>query len=496
MRESTRVISNSFFLLINEGFHAVVSMAVIAILARYLYVDGFGDYCFVLAVCRTFYVVADMGVNLIVVREIAKRKEIAGEIFSASLFLRFLFSLVTVGIIAIFINLLSSSQEIIYATYVCALGVVSSFFYDLVVGTFQGFERMGFITMAGVITRSSYLVFIVLAVLLGAGLKGIFLSALVSNLIGFAVGCLIIKKFFFVPKVTFNFALSRELFMESYVLGFGRILRKASLQLDTILLKMIRSSAEAGLFQGAYKPVLQLMFIPRKVSAALFPVFSRLFAERSPSLKNIYSDSFRVLIVLMLPMVFAMILFSEEFITVLLGKKFLGAVSAFRVLSVVWGFMFLSALLLRVLTAINQQNKVTLCIAYALITNVVLDVILIPQMGFMGAAWATFFAESVLIVSAFYLVTKYLGPLSSWKIVYGPFGGGLLMGLCCLWTMDANIWFKAAVVFPLGLTLYGLYVFFTRSLTWREIQYLKDFRRQFAAKRQQAKSVEVLVTKL
>jgi hypothetical protein len=62
--------------------------------------------------------------------------------------------------------------------------------------------------------------------------------------------------------------------------------------------------------------------------------------------------------------------------------------------------------------------------------------------------------------------------------------------------MDANIWFKAAVVFPLGLTLYGLYVFFTRSLTWREIQYLKDFRRQFAAKRQQAKSVEVLVTKL
>lgn len=461
--------------MVNEGFHAAVLISVIAILARYFSIEKFGDYAFILAFCGIFQVATDMGVNQIVVREIARKKEMAPEIFGASLFLRFIFSLVTLGLIALLINLLSSSREVIQATYVCAFGLVSLFFYNLVLAVFQGYERMQFVTIVGVITRASHLALILTFVWLGADLKGIFLPRLISSGLGFTLGCYLMSRFFFTPNLRVDFSLCWSLIKESYLLGIGRIFRQTSLRIDTVLLKFLRSSAEAGLFQGVYRPILALMFIPRNISAALFPVFSRLFEERSDSFENIYRDAFKLFTIIMLPVVITMIFLSKEFVTLLLGERFLPAVPAFRILCMVWGLMSLSVLSLRILTAINRQHLVTLCIGIALIINIVLDLILIPQRGFMGAAWATLFAEVGLIVASFLCVTKHVSYLSPWRILYGPCSGGLLMALFCLLLADSSILPKMLLILPSGILIYFAYMVLTKTLAVEEYQYIKDF---------------------
>jgi len=279
MRDSLKVSTNSFFLMLNEGFHAVVSICVVAVLVRYFSIEKFGDYAFILALCGIFQVTTDMGVNQIVVREIARKREMAAKIFSASLFLRLIFSILTFALIVFSINLVTSSSEIIRATYICGLGVVILFFYNLILAIFQGYERMEFVTIAGVITKGCYLVLILLVVWLGGGLQAIFLPSFISAIVGFLIGCFIINKLFFIPSLKVDYSLCWYIFKESYLLGIGRILRKANFRMDIILLKFLQGSAEAGFFQGVYKPILQLMFIPRNISAALFPVFSRRFRD-------------------------------------------------------------------------------------------------------------------------------------------------------------------------------------------------------------------------
>jgi len=484
MRDSFRVLANSFFLMLNEGFHAVVSICVIAVLARYFSIGKFGDYAFILALCNIFQVTADMGVNQIVIREIARNKETAGQIFSASLLLRSVFSVVTLAVIAISINLVTSSEEIIHATYICGLGVVSLFFYNLILAIFKGYERMEFVTIADVMTRACYLGLTLAVVGLGGGLKEIFLPALICRILGFAFGCVLINRLFFAPTLKVNYSLSWHILKESYLLGIGRILRKASFSMDIILLKFLSGSAGAGLFQGVYKPILQLMFIPRNISAALFPVFSRFFKDDSASLKNIYRDSFKVLTIIMLPIVIGMIFLSKEFVTVLLGERFLSAVPAFKILGAVWGLMFISTFLLRLLTAIDRQELVTLCIGFALVINVSLDLVLIPQMGFMGAAWATLFAEVALITTSFLFMSKHLTRLSLWKIFYGPCGGAFLMALFCLWLMNSNLMPKILLVLPLGLLIYFAHLVLTKTLTMDEYQWLRDVMRSVRCKTQ------------
>lgn len=484
MRDSFRVLANSFFLMLNEGFHAVVSICVIAVLARYFSIEKFGDYAFILALCNIFQVTADMGVNQIVIREIARKKDMAGQIFSASLLLRFIFSVVALAVIAISINLVTSSEELIHATYICGLGVVSLFFYNLVLAMFKGYERMEFVAIADVMTRTCYLGLTLTIVWLGGGLKEIFLPVLISRILGFVIGCVLIKRLFFAPTLNVDYSLSWHILKESYLLGIGRILRKASFSIDIILLKLLSGSARAGLFQGVYKPILQLMFIPRNISAALFPVFSRFFKDDSASLKNIYRDSFKILTVIMLPIAIGMIFLSKEFVILLLGERFLSAVPAFKILGAVWGLMFMSTLLLRLLTAIDRQELVTICIGIALAINVALDFVLIPQIGFMGAAWATLFAELALITTSFLFMSKHLIRLSLWKILYGPCGGALLMALFCLWSMNSNFQPKIFLVLPLGLLIYFAYLVLTKTLTMDEYQWLRDVMKSVRCKTQ------------
>jgi O-antigen/teichoic acid export membrane protein len=492
MRDSFRVLANSFFLMVSEGFHAIVSICVIAVLARYFTIGKFGDYAFILALCNIFQVTADMGVNQIVIREIARKKEKAGEIFSASLLLRCVLSVVTFAIIAISINLFSASREIIHATYICALGVVALFFHNLILAIFKGYERMQFVTIADVTTRSLYLVLTLGVVWLGGGLKEIFLPALISRTLGFGIGCLIIKRLFFSPTLRVDYSLSWHLLKESYLLGIGRILRKASFSIDIILIKVLSGSVGAGLFQGVYKPILQLMFIPRNISAALFPVFSRFFKDDAASLKKIYRDSFKLLTIIMLPIAIGMIFLSEDVVLLLLGERFLSAAPAFKILGAVWGLMFMSTLLLRLLTAIDRQELVTVCIGIALVINVALDLILIPQNGFIGAAWATLFAELALITTSFFFMSKYLTRLSLWKIFYGPCGGGVLMTLFCLWLMNSHFLLKTLLVLPLGVLIYFAYLVLTKTVTMDEYEWLKDIMRSF---RYRTQTRPTLITK-
>jgi O-antigen/teichoic acid export membrane protein len=181
-----------------------------------------------------------------------------------------------------------------------------------------------------------------------------------------------------------------------------------------------------------------------------------------------------VLAIIMFPMVVTMFFFSRECITLILGDKFLPAVPAFEILSVVWGLMFMSVLFLRILTATNRQRLVPVCIGGALVVNLVLDLILIPRMGFIGAAYATLLAEITLAVTTFFCVRKHLMRLALGQFFWGPCVGAVLMALFCGWMFDAGLAKKIFLSFPIALLIYVGHILFTRTITMKEWRWFRD----------------------
>src|SRR4030067_3092422 len=99
MKTGSRIIKNSFSLMGGHGYGTVINLVATAIIARYLPLEVFGDYGYILAICMTFSVVTDMGTNQIMIREIARDKNRTHEIFSAGFLLNVLLSFLTATLI-------------------------------------------------------------------------------------------------------------------------------------------------------------------------------------------------------------------------------------------------------------------------------------------------------------------------------------------------------------------------------------------------------------
>jgi O-antigen/teichoic acid export membrane protein len=479
----SRVFGNSFFLIANEGVKAVANLVVLAVLARHFDLETFGDYCFVFALCNIFQAMTGMGMNKIIVREIAKKPVAAGEIFDASFFVRILSGFITFAILALSINLLSSSPEVIRATYVCSVGVITLFFCNLPFSVFQGYQKMGFLTVVGVAANMTYLALIVFFVKFDARLQEIFFPSVAANLLGFLMGLCIVRKRFFVPKLKLNLRLCIYLVKESYLVGAARILRKVGFRIHTILIKMIRGSVEAGLFTGAFRPFLQLALIPNSLVMSVFPVLSARHARKDGSFDSAFKECLKIFVVLVVPLVIFLFFFAQDVVVLILGQKLIQAVPVFKVLSLAWGFMFISVLLIDTLIATGKQNLMTICIGLALGVNVTLDVLLIPAKGFMGAGVATLAAEAVLTISAYRFASRSFTSLPLRQILIGPFIGGVVLAFVCYWgsQMESFVMLFPALILGFGCYLGALILF--KTLTSEEYALGKEVFRNLLLQR-------------
>ena len=422
-----RIMKNSVAFMGGRTYHAILSLLAIRLIAQYLELEGFGEYGFIMAVCTIFMVITDMGTSTICIREMARDLSKANAIFWAGTVVKFVLSFVTFGCIALVINAMSDSSEIISATYIAAAAVILLFLGDIFHAVFVAFEKMGYSALLSSVQMTCYLFFLVLFIQLDFGMHGIFGALLLSYGIRILTGIVILFRKFFKPSPYLNVSLCLYLLKEAYFIGISRILRKTSFRIDTVLLKIMRSASEVGLFYGVYRIILVLTLIPQSINQALFPTISRLAVESKDSLGRLLEKSVKILLLLVIPLVCVVVFLSEEAIEIVLGKSFSSAAPAMMVLSLVWGVMFFSDLFVRALNGCDRQSLATKAVASCLIVNVVADIVLIHLFGYLGAVFATLLGEITLFVGAYYFISKNVAKICWRKVVFKPLLAGILM---------------------------------------------------------------------
>src|SRR5947208_12521846 len=83
-------------------------------------------------------------------------------------------------------------------------------------------------------------------------------------------------------------------------------------------------------------------------------------------------------------------------------------------------FMFISNAFIAALNAVDRQVLFTWAALGSMIVNVLLNVVLIPLYGYLGASWATVLTEVALTVTSYVMVARELGRVPvvglSWRI--------------------------------------------------------------------------------
>lgn len=405
---ANRVIKNSISLWSSEAFHMLVSLVTVAIIARYLGVERFGDYGFVLAMCNIFQVMTDMGTNQVFIREVARNPEKVQEYFTANVLTMVILGTLVFFLIIASIYCFPSSRDLLRAAAIGAIAVILLFFSQLFSAVFQAYERMQFEAFMRSLGYSIYLTVVILVVRFDAGIEGIFTALLIQNVIACIAGYGFTRKYFFKPKFILNRSRVVEVFREGWPIGLTFMLRKISYRIDILFLKAFSSRADLGLFNGIYRINLQLQFIPRNITNALFPSFSRLSKDKEPSFIDVQSRSVKFLLMGCIPILAILMVFPKEVISLVLGKEFVKAFPLMRILTLSLGLQFFSILFIKTLFAFNKQRVATVCVAACLAANILGDILLIPTLGYIGAGIATLVAETLLFGLTGLSVARYL----------------------------------------------------------------------------------------
>lgn len=279
-----------------------------------------------------------------------------------------------------------------------AVTLPAATFTDAALAATQGFRTMKpFALISLVFEPVLRLAFTVLLVLLGMGLNGVMMALVASNLIAACLAATALRRLIGAPvaPATYN---ARRLFSFSIVSWMAALAGSGLLWADTILLGLLRSSAEVGVYNVATRLVLLATMVMPPINAAFAPRIADLYHRgQLESLHRTYEVATSWIVRLSLPGFVILVAFPGDLLA-LFGKGFRVGAAVTIILAIgkltdaVTGpcGLMLNMSGRPMWSMINQIS--------VLVLNVLLNLWLIPRYGIVGSAIA--WAVSLELVNA------------------------------------------------------------------------------------------------
>jgi len=199
----------------------------------------------------------------------------------------------------------------------------------------------------------------------------------------------------------------RRLFSGGTPIAIRRGLADISFRIDMLFLGALRPSTELGWYGSIYQLMDGVVMLPSLVTESLSPTLSANFAEgRLDVVQRLYERGAKYLLLggLFLSAVFAVL--AEPIVQLLFGAAYAPAADALRLLSPAVLFIFLRRQATSVLDNVDLRSSTVWAFAGGVATNIVLNSLLVPSYGYLGAATATSVSEALLMGSMIWILSQ------------------------------------------------------------------------------------------
>jgi len=185
------------------------------------------------------------------------------------------------------------------------------------------------------------------------------------------------------------------------------ILTAIYLKWDLLVLSYFNISREQiGWYAGAFKIMEAFSAVPGILGAALFPLMIQLRRQDPKSLDRLLSISVKSVVLFSLPIAASISLFSRFIITLVYGAEYLPGASVLAILiwCIVPMFLYFYLVFVNIAAGHAKYNFVVGCAA--LFAGLTANALLVPRIGYLGAAWAALIANSTFALLTIWKVGK------------------------------------------------------------------------------------------
>ncbi|MGQ9667537.1 MAG: flippase [Anaerolineae bacterium] len=404
-------VTTAGYILLSRLIGLAANIITVLLITRYLGVEGFGHYAFVMAYSLFIGTLATGGTFSILIRETARARDRAGENLTHALVVQAVFTVTAALLSVILLPIFTRQPQVIAAVYISVLASIIQVLANLFASVFTAFEDTIYLAISVFIERGVFLAGVILVMIMHWGFLSIFWSQMLSFTIKLIFCSIVVWKKFARPVWRVHWERLRYFFRESFPLLFSTGFRTLDGQIDTFLLQILQTALELGLYGAPYRLISRMNIVPDSIMAGLLPALSNLTrdAEGRRRAFSLYQKIFKYFLILTVPIAVITSLMSEPIVVLLFGAEYRGAAPALTLM--VWSlvFMFPNYVFKYLLTALGQQHFEALSLAISLVPHLALDIWLIPRAGATGAAVAMLTAQSVAFIAGYYYVSRGLG---------------------------------------------------------------------------------------
>lgn len=409
MGAARRIYKNTVYLGAAEIVSRVLQFVIMLYAARALSQEHFGKFSFALALSLIAMILADLGIGTLLVREVSRNKALAGKYFINAFSVKVFLSIITYLIVVVVLNMLKYPDDTRYVVYIVWLFTILSTFTELFYSIFRAFEVMAYDAFLKIVRMALLSIASLYVLFKGYGVFAFSLTFVLVESIVVLIALLIALKKFIKLKPSigyFDYSFMRALLKKALPFGLSAVFGMTYFFIGTVMLSKIRGDAEVAIYSAAYNIALALLFIPTVYTNAIYPVLSRYYHERKRELKTLYEKSFKYLYIIGLPISIGLYLLAGRIIFFLYGESYSGAIIALKVISLYLFIKFINFLFGTLLASIDEQNKRMIGQGITAAFNIILNVMLIPKIGYIGAALSTLITEIFLFVIYYLYVSK------------------------------------------------------------------------------------------
>ncbi len=264
----------------------------------------------------------------------------------------------------------------------------------------RGFKQMKYVVLSEEIFKHILtFIFIITFFFIGIDILGAVFAHIVGFVAAVALAFYYIRKSFPDMGKIKAVSMKRKLISFSWpisIMGFLWIIVRST---DTIMLGFFSTSTQVGIYNIAMPTAYMLSLVITSFIYIFLPVMSELYSKKQDSeMKSIFESVSKWVFILTFPLFLLMLFFPDSIINLFFGQQYLQASTPLAILATGYLIFSVGKTANTSILAAGKTRINLLCSSMMTIVNVILNLIMIPWWGIIGAATAT--AISLVIFTA------------------------------------------------------------------------------------------------
>ena len=472
------IARNSAFVLGTQMVLKILAFLFNVYVVRRLGDVHFGRYTAAIAYVDLFAVFTDWGMSPYAVREMARDHRRTSWLLPNIVAIRVVLSLIIMLIAPLSALWLGKGSDMVLGILIASAGLILYAFQGPLDSALTARERLDYISAFILINQLIFWGVGVLLLINGIG----FIGLIIASTAGVAVVALLSGWTLFklgMGRLTLSVRLWPQLLLAALPFGVSSISYVFMRRFKTVLMSFVLSDAAVGWYSVPGTLMSPVVLIAQSIAIAMYPSMVRSYTDDPESLPQVVWQAIKYLLIVCLPVVVGGTMLADRIIITLYGETFVNSVPVLRVILWALPSAFLLELLGRISDTLRLERPAARINVINAVIVVVLNLILVPTLGILGAALAAVVGGTIRLMQYWRLIGNDRLVSRRWGLLLRVALAAAAMGVIVFFlhrtptfgTVDSKVGLLALI--GIGAVAYVVALLASGSIERREMEFMR-----------------------